>query len=800
MSRLCTALVAAGLVLCAYSGMARVAAQVRDRPLVAAPNGTLSGRVEIDVSRQRMPVRRARVTLTADAGATPSTTLTDTDGRYRFDRVAAGAYRVRAEKPGFVPMPADPARPSDPPAPVHVTAGDAAMFDVLMQRGAALDGQFVDDHGHPIPHLVVYADRIVGPAESPAGVDRHAATTDDLGRFHLHTLSPGRYYLHASPPPPASGGELYYPGTSSTSQATVLAVAAGQTIGPLAFNVAAAPRSPIAAAALAASESDTTRAAPVDPRATRVAGQITRSDNGEPIANATVRMLTVRGAVNRTARSQADGRFEFSGVPADSYVLTVTAAGYVSADGSIFRQEGAGRTIEVKDREQIDGVDLSLAPPGTIEGRVLDEFGDPAPGISIQVSQPVEVAGVARLMAGATTSSIGPTDDRGWFRTGALPSGNYYVLALSGSLSGLTGLFASGSPSPDVGVDGGVGFAPTFFPGTASLDAATPVRVRAGVDARDMTFALVAARMVAIAGTALDSTGQPAANARVMLVQTQGDDVRTMVGTAATATANGAFRFPAVPEGTYVLQGFGTALTPEKTQLFGSLPVMAAATPTGAPLDVTLTLRPRITARGAVSFDGDAARPRDPSSVSIYVRPTSFTSGPVGGNALVGHINAAWSFEIPNLASTGVLGVIAPPGWWLKNIRLDGRDITDTPYDFQTADVNGLEIVLTSRVGAVAGTVMDAGRPAAHAIILIFSDDVARWEFPSRPNPIARSDQQGVFSLQGLLPGRYLAVALPLEAIAATGPPSLATLRPFATPVQVSEGISTALTLTVIKR
>ena len=90
---------------------------------------------------------------------------------------------------------------------------------------------------------------------------------------------------------------------------------------------------------------------------------------------------------------------------------------------------------------------------------------------------------------------------------------------------------------------------------------------------------------------------------------------------------------------------------------------------------------------------------------------------------------------------------------------LNGRDITDTPYDFQSADVNGLEVVLTSRLGAVTGTVLDAGRPSANATIVMFGADEATWMFPSRFITVARPNWQGAFSMRGLLPGRYLAVA-----------------------------------------
>ena len=42
--------------------------------------------------------------------------------------------------------------------------------------------------------------------------------------------------------------------------------------------------------------------------------------------------------------------------------------------------------------------DLALTPTSAIEVRLLDEFGDPAPGVVLQISQRVSAAGAARFL------------------------------------------------------------------------------------------------------------------------------------------------------------------------------------------------------------------------------------------------------------------------------------------------------------------------------------------------------------------------------------------------------------------
>src|SRR5262245_5494324 len=114
MRRLCLIVATVGFVLAARP----VAQQVRDRPrpTTAAQRAAITGRVTIDADGQRLPVRRARVTLTADSDGKPRTTTTDAEGRYRLEQLAAGTYRLQVEKPGFVRLSADPQLPSVAPA------------------------------------------------------------------------------------------------------------------------------------------------------------------------------------------------------------------------------------------------------------------------------------------------------------------------------------------------------------------------------------------------------------------------------------------------------------------------------------------------------------------------------------------------------------------------------------------------------------------------------------------------------------------------------------------------------------
>jgi hypothetical protein len=127
------------------------------------------------------------------------------------------------------------------------------------------------------------------------------------------------------------------------------------------------------------------------------------------------------------------------------------------------------------------------------------------------------------------------------------------------------------------------------------------------------------------------------------------------------------------------------------------------------------------------------------------------------------------------------------------------RDITDVALDFSTADVEGIEIVLSQRQTTVSGTITTSrGAATADASVVLFVDDPDRWGPNSRFIGSARPDQQGRYTITGLPPARYLAVALEyLEPGQERDPDALAEWRRSAEAVTLAEGESLTLDLTV---
>jgi len=137
----------------------------------------------------------------------------------------------------------------------------------------------------------------------------------------------------------------------------------------------------------------------------------------------------------------------------------------------------------------------------------------------------------------------------------------------------------------------------------------------------------------------------------------------------------------------------------------------------------------------------------------------------------------------------------------LKKKTLDGADITDAPVDLREKDVNGVEVRLTPKVTQLTGTVSDVKGPLGDYAVVIFPSDPTKWIDRSRFVTMARPTQQGRFTVSGLPPEDYLAIALPNVAAGEfMDPDFLQQLRINATAFTLTEGESKTLDLKLKKR
>ena len=139
--------------------------------------------------------------------------------------------------------------------------------------------------------------------------------------------------------------------------------------------------------------------------------------------------------------------------------------------------------------------------------------------------------------------------------------------------------------------------------------------------------------------------------------------------------------------------------------------------------------------------------------------------------------------------------------WTVKKITLNDLDITGTPVDLRTMDVEGIQVLLTPKVTRLAGAVSDDTGPVADYAVVVFASDPAKWIDRSRFVMMSRPTQQGRFEIRGLPPEDYFIIAVPgIVANEWQDPEFLQQLRPQATTLTLLEGESKTVELKLKRR
>jgi hypothetical protein len=517
-------------------------------------------------------------------------------------------------------------------------------------------------------------------------------------------------------------------------------------------------------------------------------GVVVAADNGSPIRRAQVR-ISGQGVPSRLATTDAQGRFEIKELPAGRYSLAASKGGFVSLQYGQRRPLESGTPIDLADAQVLDKLVIPLPRGSVISGRVTDEFGEPVANATVRALRHGYAAGARRLLPGTSQNSHDTTDDQGSFRLFGLIPGEYVVSAA---------LRAGGGEVTDPAGEA-TGYAPTYYPGTPNVAEAQRVTVAIGQEHSSVIFSLIATRLVRVSGAVINAQGAPVTNGMVMLTP-----AGSLLGagammhmTTGRLDGSGQFRITNVVPGRYVAQVRTNRARGAQDAIaeFGRQEITVG----GDDLDgVVVVTGPGARVVGQIVTDAgtpSSIRPQQVQVVARFAEPDQ-TMPAGGGNA---RVNEDWTFEIGGLFDRRLFRAGLPQGWNLKQVLLNGQDITDTPMDLPPGQtVAGLQIVITEKSTEVAGRVTNArGDAITDVTVVVFPAEETRWTYQSRFIRAARPDQDGRFQIRGLPPlERYLAATVQgLEDGQAGDPEFLARIRDGATDFSLGDGESRALDL-----
>ena len=521
-------------------------------------------------------------------------------------------------------------------------------------------------------------------------------------------------------------------------------------------------------------------------RAATVSGRVIDAE-GRPIASIGVRAVPLKTTGDTqpaTAVTDDRGTFRIGGLAPGAY--SIVSDGHPEYQRSLVRstlsaesvlilqqmpspvsptsnpltfqaREGSETTATLVYRET--AVILSYAEVGgVVTGRVVDEAGEPAPGLTVRLSR------VGGAGTGAAEISNVPrvTDDRGEYRLFHIAAGQYFLL-----VSDETRNASINEPS----------WLPVYYPGSMAAIDAIPLTVGRSQEQAGIDVIFSRSRGTRVSGYVFNAAGQPL-RTQVRLAAPSplsGMQVPTRI---ALTKDDGAFEFGGVPPGQYTLRASntqpsativlslaGSQLLPERLEPareYGLISVSAHGDELGP---VVVQTRPGASISGRLVLE--TSGPLSSRPVFTFVAMAAGENFPMSEQPsamLQATVDAELqSFKINGLSGTMRLRLTAgSKNWWLKSATVNGIDATDSPITLTSSQdsTNDAIFVLADTAGSVSGRALSGTQPTEEGWAVAFAVEHAQ-RFTGSPRIVSIPlGNGGRFTASGLPPGDYYIAAV----------------------------------------
>ncbi|MEK6336970.1 MAG: carboxypeptidase-like regulatory domain-containing protein [Acidobacteriota bacterium] len=383
--------VVAGLVLLfANATLAQKASP--EKIAATSSSNTITGRV---VTQGGESLSGA-IAIASQVGVAPSrTVVVDSSGSFKFDGLEVGVYSISAYLPGFVSPP--PLPPEEPRRYYHT--GDSVTLTLI--KGGVITGTVITAANGPVVAATVRAFRIkdANGKREPAAVQMRERPTDDRGVYRFYGLPPGTYVISAGGQGHIFGGDL--PGAYDND----VPIYAPSSTRDTAMEVVLSSGEEITADIQYRGDAGQTVSG-------TLAG-LSQSQLGSfPNGTITLTDVRTRALLNSVgANSYTNNAFAFYGVPNGEYELL--GYQYLQSRDQFVSE---ARRIRVAGAD-VSGINLTLAPLGSIAGRLVLETNPTADCVTRRTSAAQEMLVTARRspeevkpVAGKTTKAEAGTE------------------------------------------------------------------------------------------------------------------------------------------------------------------------------------------------------------------------------------------------------------------------------------------------------------------------------------------------------------------------------------------------------
>jgi hypothetical protein len=506
------------------------------------------------------------------------------------------------------------------------------------------------------------------------------------------------------------------------------------------------------------------------------------------------------------------GEFQIKNVSAGKYFVMVDAAGVITPISLLNFEQLNSETIEMDEIKKqfeeisVDGVSdkevqIKARRGGAIGGRITYEDGDPAINVRVGVMRRKN-GQASRFLTGISPAALFgiQTDDRGMYRIAGLPPGEYIVSAAENIEHG-DARQTVGDDFFSQGLFGGNSLAVVYYQNATSLRSATPVKIEAGEEEKNIDITLPERALHTIAGVVRSRRdGRPLRGARISIENKEEAlpaPIMSELQVVGTTDETGQFTINEVPDGSYTI-----TVQPSFEDAGPETIAATAVTVTGeeqqrqAQMIADQTRRaPQMRRRFFKKQQDVKIAGRDMLNLVVEMTEGGRISGTVvaeGGKSLAGPvmlytekigesqeatsqsgIDPQGRFIIDGVPTGKIyLNVHVPDRkFYVKTMTAGGTDLTREPLNVQeSAEIRGVQVVLSSDVATLSGHVLSSagGEGVGGANVLLVPADASQWNRAgARFAQVTETD--GSFTV-ACPPGDYLVMLiLPGEAVRALG-------------------------------
>jgi protocatechuate 3,4-dioxygenase beta subunit len=456
--------------------------------------------------------------------------------------------------------------------------------------------------------------------------------------------------------------------------------------------------------------------------------------------------------------TDSKGMFVFKDIEPGSYRIQVASNGYARTEYGQRIFGAQGTPINLTSGQVLKDLAIPLTPAGNISGQIRDLLGQPLAGIPVQLLKPSYNTNGQRSLQSAGSVR---TNDHGEYRLYWVTPGRYYLNA--GSSQGSLPNIGGGGASPNEVQDS---YVSTYYPGVTDLGQAAVLEVRPADELSGVDLKISRQQLYKIRGRVIDSRiSQPPQTVSMTFASqtlTGGGFIMNGGPNQNYTAATGAFEFRDIAPGTYVIGAtVPDPAAPNSSPLTSQQPrAQASVTVSGSDIEnVVLAIVPSVSLPGRFSIDGPALSTLTGlDRIRVQLRPS--VDGMLSTNCLVSQtqaqaVNADGIFKVDNVSpgEYRVSVTALPPGYYVKEARLDQTDVLDQPMRFSGTVSGPLDVVVSANGGLIEGTIVnDKQKPVPGTqAVLIPARGINRIDLYKT----AVSDDNGRFTIRGITPGDY---------------------------------------------